>query len=323
MTKLERILITKTPMAFVLRKSQHWYLPGFEGVPLYDVIKFFYRQIKTVGLTERASAIAYNFIMAIPPSFLFLFTLIPQLPFFKKKEILRQLTLIIKDIIPAEGYNKTIITFIKETFFDTPVLSLLSFGLLLALFFASNAMMGLMRSFNKNYMGFEKRKELHTRWIAIRLTVLIFGLVLSCLILLITQGAVLKWLKVKSDFWLGFIYYGRWVVIVVLIFYSIAFIYKYAPAVQKRWKLTSPGTILATFLSIAATVGFSAFVNNFGKYNALYGSIGTIIMLMALIYINSLVLLIGFELNVSIKSLKLKAEHRDAEEKKNAAKLIT
>ena len=184
-------------------------------------------------------------------------------------------------------------------------------------------MMGLMRSFNKNYMGFEKRKGLHDRWIAIRLTVLIFGLVLSCLILLITQGAVLKWLKVKSDFWLGFIYYGRWVVIVVLIFYSIAFIYKYAPAVQKRWKLTSPGTILATFLSIAATVGFSAFVNNFGKYNALYGSIGTIIMLMALIFINSLVLLIGFELNVSIKSLKLIAEHRAAEEKKNAAKQIT
>jgi membrane protein len=323
MTKLERILITKTPMAFVLRKSQHLYLPGFEGVPLYDVIKFFYKQIKTVGLTERASAIAYNFIMAIPPSFLFLFTLIPQLPFFKKKEIFSQISLLIKDIIPAEGYNRNITTFIYNTFFKTPAFSILSFGLLLALFFASNAMMGLMRSFNKNYMGFEKRKGLHTRWIAIRLTVLIFGLVLSCLILLITQGAVLKWLKVKSDFWLGFIYYGRWVVIVVLIFYSIAFIYKYAPAVQKRWKLTSPGTILATFLSIAATVGFSAFVNNFGKYNALYGSIGTIIMLMALIYINSLVLLIGFELNVSIKSLKLKAEHRDAEEKKNAAKQIT
>ena len=81
MTKLERILITKTPMAFVLRKSQHWYLPGFEGVPLYDVIKFFYRQIKTVGLTERASAVAYNFIMAIPPSFLFLFAALPFMEF--------------------------------------------------------------------------------------------------------------------------------------------------------------------------------------------------------------------------------------------------
>ena len=294
-------------------------MPGFEGVPLYDVLKFFYRQVKTVGLTERASAIAYNFIMAIPPSFLFLFTLIPNLPFFKKGEIQKQITLLIKDIIPAEGYNKTIITFINNTFFKTPVYSLLSFGLLLALFFASNAMMGLMRSFNKNYIGFQKRKGLHNRWIAIRLTALIFGLVLGCLILLITQGAVLKWMGIKNFNVRNIIYYVRWVFIIALVFYSIAFIYKYAPAVQKRWKLISPGSILATFLCIISSLGFSTFVNNFGRYNALYGSIGTIIVLMALIYINSLVLLIGFELNVSIKSLKSIADKRDADEKAKAA----
>ena len=323
MTKLERIIITSAPVAFILNKSKHWYLPGFEGVPLYDVTRFFYRQIKTVGLTERASAIAYNFIMAIPPSFLFLFTLIPNLPFIKKREILKQLSLIIKDIIPAEGYNKTIINFIKVTFFDTPVIGLLSFGLLLALFFASNAMMGLMRSFNKNYIGFEKRKGLHNRWIALRLTTLIFGLVLGCLVILITQGAVLKWFGLKSAFWLDLIGYVRWLVIIVLIFYSIAFIYKYAPAVQKKWSLVSPGTILATFLCILASLGFSYFVNNFGRYNALYGSIGSIIVLMALIFINSLVLLIGFELNVSIKSLRAIAEKRDAEEKQQLAEQTT
>jgi len=216
MTKLERLIITRTPVAFVLNKSKHWHLPGFEGVPLYDVVRFFYKQIKTVGLTERASAIAYNFIMAIPPSFLFLFTLIPNLPFIKKKEILKQLSLIIKDILPVEGYNKTIITFIDKTFFQTPVFGLLSFGLLLALFFASNAMMGLMRSFNKNYIGFEKRRGLHDRWIAIRLTTLIFGLVLGCLILLITQGAALKLFGLKSNFWLEFIGYVRWLVIILL-----------------------------------------------------------------------------------------------------------
>src|SRR4051812_14324944 len=105
MTNLERKLISSIPVAFILNKSKHWHLPGFEGVPLYDVVRFFYRQVKTVGLTERASAIAYNFIMAIPPSFLFLFTLIPNLPFIKKKEILKQLSLVIKDIFPAEGYN--------------------------------------------------------------------------------------------------------------------------------------------------------------------------------------------------------------------------
>jgi membrane protein len=318
MTKLERILITQTPLAFFLRKSKHWYLPGFEGVPLYDVVKFFYRQIKTVGLTERASAVAYNFIMAIPPSFLFLFTLIPSMPFISKKSIKDQLHALIVDIVPAKVHNKNLILFV-DSFIDGSKIGLLSFGLVLALFFASNAMMGLMRSFNKNYIGFEKRKGLHKRWVAIRLTALIFGLVLGCLILLITQGAVLKWIGVRSNFWQQFIYYVRWIAIIGLVFYSIAFIYKYAPAVKKRWKLTSPGTILATFLSLMATLGFSAFVNNFGRYNALYGSIGTIIMLMALIFINSLVLLIGFELNVSIKSLRSIAEQRGAEEKSKAA----
>lgn len=228
---------------------------------------------------------------------------------------MKQLSLIIKDIIPAEGYNKDIISFIDETFFKSPVFGLLSFGLLLALFFASNAMMGLMRSFNKNYIGFEKRKGLHTRWVAIRLTTLIFGLVLGCLILLITQGAVLKFFGLKSYFWRELIFYARWLFIIALIFYSIAFIYKYAPAVEKKWKLISPGAILATFLCIMASLGFSYFVNSFGRYNALYGSIGSIIVLMALIFINSLVLLIGFELNVSIKSLKAMAEKREAEEK--------
>lgn len=315
MTKLERKIITSIPVAFILNKSKHWYLPGFEGVPLYDVVRFFYRQVKTVGLTERASAISFDFVMAIPPSLLFLFTLIPNLPFIKKKEIFRQLSLIIKDIIPAEEYNRSIISFIKVTFFDTPVFGLLSFGLLLALFFASNAMMGLMRSFNKNYHGFKKRLGLHDRWVAIRLTVLLFGLVLGCLVILITQGAVLKFFGLKSAIWLTIILYLRWLVIIALVFYSIAFIYKYAPAVHKKWKLFSPGTILATFLCIIASMGFSSFVNAFGRYNALYGSIGVIIVLMALIFINSLVLLIGFELNVSIKTLKSKAEQREAREK--------
>ena len=313
MNKLERIIVTKTPIAFVLRKSKRWHLPGFEGVPLFDVINFFYKQVKTVGLTERASAVAYNFIMAIPPAFLFLFTLIPSLPLIKKVTLKKELHALITDIIPAKTYNENLIKFV-DSFIDNSKIGLLSFGLILALFFASNAMMGLMRSFNKNYIGFEKRKGLHNRLVAIRLTALLFLLVLGCLILLITQGAVLKWIGIKNASIREIIFYVRWIFIVGLIFYSIAFIYKYAPAVQKRWKIVSPGTILATSLSIFATLGFSYFVNNYSKYNALYGSIGTIMVLMALIYINSLVLLIGFELNVSIKTLKAAADQRKAEE---------
>ncbi len=315
MTKLERLILTKTPIAFILRKSKHWYLPGFEGVPLYDVIRFFFRQVKTVGLAERAAAVAYNFIMAIPPSFLFIFTLIPHLPFVSKTAIRRELHSLITDVIPSKLYNTSLIKFV-DSFLDDSKIGLLSFGFILALFFASNAMMGLMRSFNKNYIGFAKRKDLHNRWMAIKLTSLIFLLVLGCLILPITQGAVLKWMGMKSVALRAIIFYIRWIFIVALVYFSIAFIYKYAPAVEKRWRLISPGTILGAFLSILATFGFSYYVTNFGRYNALYGSIGTIIVFMALIYINSFVLLIGFELNVSIKSLRSIAEKRDLEEKK-------
>jgi membrane protein len=306
---VERIILNSPPIRFFAEKSKKIILPGFDGVPLFDVIKFFKEQIRRVGLTERASAVSYNFIMSIPPSCLFLFTLIPQLPFIRKGQIKRQLHSIIRDIIPADTYNKGIITFV-DSFFKEDHIALLSFGFLLLIFFASNGMMGLMRSFNKNYIGFEKRTGLKTRIVAIKLTTIIMGLILACLLLLIAQNAVLKFLGIQNTTVLAVIGIFRWLFIVTLIFYAIAFIYKYAPAIQKRWKLISPGSILATFLSILTTLGFSMFVNNFGKYNALYGSIGTIIVLMIIIYINSLVLLIGYELNVSIHSIKAMATER-------------
>lgn len=319
MIRIQRLLITKGPVGFLLNRSKHWHLPGFEGVPLYDVIRFFYRQMKTHGLVERASAIAYNFIMATPPSFLFLFTLIPNLPFVSKKSIQVQLHALIFDIIPSKVYNKEIIRFTDSFIFDSKI-GILSFGLLLSLFFASSGMMGLMRAFNKKNVIFQKRRGLHERWIAIKLTMILFGLLLAYFILLISQGAILK-LMIKDSGWRVIIGYTRWSMIILLVFFAIGFIFRYAPAVHKRWKFHSPGTLLATFLSLMASAIFSVFVTNFGRYNVLYGSIGTIMMMMALIYINSLALLIGFELNVSIKSLKTIAMNRDIEEKKQSVKI--
>jgi len=311
--KITRILVTKTPLAFLIKKSKEWKLPGFEGMPLYDVIKFLFRQLKTHGFTERAAAISYNFIMAIPPSLLFLFTLIPNLPFISKNSIKAQLHPLIKDIVPSRDYNRGIIKFV-DNFLDEPRIGLLSFGLILSLFFASNAMMGIIRTFNRKYVGFENINGLEKRWRAIKLTIVIFSLVLAYLLLLIMQGAFLKWIVVDES-WQQFIKYFRWALIVTLLFLIIGFIFKYAPAVSKRWKLISPGSILTTVLSVLASVGFAAFVNSFGRYNALYGGIGTIMMIMALVFINSLALLIGFELNVSIRSVKAAALEREMKEK--------
>ncbi len=313
MLKIQRILITKTPAAFFVRLSKKWSPPGFEGIKLYDAVKFLFSQLKTHGFTERAAAISYNLIMAIPPSLLFLFTLIPNLPFISKKSLKIQLHTSIIDIIPAREYNKGVISFV-DSFLDDSRIGLLSFGLILSLFFASNAMMGIIRTFNRKYVGFEKINGLQKRWRAIKLTMLIFSLLLAYLVLLIMQGAVLKTIVVDKS-WQNFIKYFRWGMIVALLFLIIGFIFKYAPAVSKRWKLISPGSVLTTFLCIIASVGFAAFVGSFGRYNALYGSIGTIMMVMALIFINSLALLIGFELNVSIRSLRAAALQKEMEAK--------
>jgi membrane protein len=94
-------------------------------------------------------------------------------------------------------------------------------------------------------------------------------------------------------------------VILPLFYFAIACIYKYGPAVQKRWRLFSPGTFLATILTILITMAFSYYVNRFSTYNKVYGSIGTVMILMILVYFNSLVLLIGYELNVSIHHLRV------------------
>ncbi len=301
--KIESFIVTKTPVAYFIRRSKNWYLPGFEGVSVHKVVEFILKRVETVGISERASAVAYNFIMALPPSFLFLFTLIPNLPFISKASMKLQLHAMIIDVVPLQQHNINLIRFV-DSFIDGSKIGLISVGFITALFFASNAMMGLMQSFNKNHLGFLKRNGFQDRWIAIKLTLLLFVVVLSSLILMVMQGVVLKWLGIESLFIQNVILYVRWLLIVVMIFYSMSSIYKYAPSLKKRWNLITPGSILATFLSIMATVGFSFFVNNFGKYNALYGSIGTIIVLMALIYINSYVLLIGFELNVSIKTMQ-------------------
>lgn len=274
---------------------------------VFAVMKHLLKDFNLPNFTEKASAISYNFIMSVPTSCLFLFTLIPNLPFVSKKGIKYQLHGLIHDIIPSATYNTNLIQFV-DSFIDGSKIGMLSFTFILSLFFASGAVMGLMRSFNKNYLGFQKMKGLKTRWEAIKLTMMLFGLLLVCLILLLLQRNILQWLGIQNVDLRNLILYGKWIFIIGLIFYSYAFIYRYAPSTTRRWNLVSPGAVVATFLTILVTVGFSVFVNNFGRYNLLYGSIGTIMVIMIMIFLNSLVVLIGFEINLSINTLKTMSE---------------
>jgi membrane protein len=295
----------------LIRRGQKIVLPGFEGVPLYDVVSFFIKKVNTVGLNERASAISFNFFMAIPPACIFLFSLVPLMPWADdfSMEIMR----VVNDITPDKEVRKAVRDFIDD-FFGRPRNSLLSVGFLIAIFYSSSAMLGIIHTFNRSIHEKEVKGFMVYRWKAIKLTFMIMLLFIASMLILMTQGAmfetIMQWLHIDNKFTQILIGLLRWVVVFGLFFYSIAFIYRHAPMVEKKWKLISPGSIVACSLMIILTSIFSAWINQFGGYNKVYGSIGTIMMIMVLIYMNSLLLLIGFELNVSIKSLKIKAAER-------------
>ena len=314
MKKIERKFITLAPVTFAIRKSKNAIIPGFKGIPLFDVTKFLLSQIKKVGLTERAAAISFNLIMAIPAGCIFIFTLVPYLPIGKQFNV--ELLKLTSDLTPNQTTYKFVQDFLND-FFTTPRNGLLSFGFLLVIFYASNAMMGVIRTFDKSVTA-HRVYFLHKRWRAIRLTIILILLIIATILILIGQeqlAIILKKLfqmrrKAKIPWWNGI----RWFIILGLLFYAIAFIYKFAPSLKKRWSLISPGSILATTLSLITTFIFSYWVNNFGSYNKVYGSVGTVMIIMLLVYINSLILLIGFELNVSIMYLKnLEEEAKEKE----------
>jgi membrane protein len=182
-------------------------------------------------------------------------------------------------------------------------------------------MLGIIRTFDASLVVKKKKKFLQRRLRAIKLTLVLIMLLIVTILLCIGQGALfasfLKWLSVSNiekNFWTELL---RWLIVVTLFFLSVAYIYKYAPSIQKRWRLWSPGAVFATFLIVLTTWLFSIWAQNFSSYNRVYGSIGALLIIMLLIFINSLMLLIGYELNVSINYLKQKSDERILEEQKD------
>ncbi len=306
----------------VIRFSKRFRPPGFEGVTLYEVTSFFIRQIEQGRLNQRAAAISFNFIIALPPAWIFLFSLVPLFPI--ADQFYNEVNSFVRDLTPNAATRDIVENFLND-FFKRPKNSLLSIGFLTSLYFSSNAVLGIIHSFNQSIQEVESKNFFAYRWKAIRLTFVIILIFVASMILLITQGTlfnwILNWLNIDNLFVKWLIIILRWIVIVGLFFYSIAFIYRHAPSVEKKWKLISPGSIVACTLIILFTFIFSFWINNFAAYS-IYGSIGTILILMIFINFISLVLLIGFELNLSIKLLKRQSDKRLKEEITDAVKEI-
>lgn len=315
MSKLERILVGLPIVRNLLKWSKRITLPGFQGMPLYDVFLFFWLQAKKIGFSERAAAISFNILVAMPAALIFLCTLVPFLPDTVQFEM--QLLRAMRDVLRNDN-TYVLVADLIDDFFNTPRSGLLSFSFLAGVFFSSNAMMGIMHTFDRSYFEERSSRFMAKRWTAIKLTSLLVLLIIASVLLLATEGPIKTFILQKLGWDNAFIKaifeWSRWFVILMVTYLTIAFIYRWGPAVKNKWSLISPGTIMAAGLVILTTFLFSIWVNNFGNYNKVYGSIGTVLILMNLVYINSLILIIGFEINVSITAIKARSARRQREE---------
>ncbi|HCT29815.1 MAG TPA: YihY/virulence factor BrkB family protein [Bacteroidales bacterium] len=286
-----------------LRSAKTFSPLGFNGVPLYYVIKFFFKGIINGAITTRASAVAFSFYLAIVPTLIFLFTLIPYIPV---QDFQSQLLSLLKGIMPDYAFH-TVETTLTEVL-TMKSGGLLSFGFFTALFFSHNGVNSLIDAFNATYHTIETRKFIEQHLIALVLTLLMPILVMIGVILIFFGQKALDWAVNLGWMEMDFTYYlidiGKWFVVIALFYFCISFLYFLAPAKKEKFRFFSVGSSLATFLIIITSLAFSFYVNNFGQYNTFYGSLGGLIVFLLWIYFNAFGLILGFELNASISSAK-------------------
>lgn len=278
-------------------------LPGFDGVPIDNVAGFVIRGFRKGVLVTRASSIAFNLLMALLPASIFLFTLIPFIPIPNFQEELLKL---FESMIPVNAFK-----FMETTIID--IVTNKSGGLLLFMFiatiiFSTNGIHAVIHAFVVSAHTFKTRSWVNQRKVSIiLLLIVVFMIALAGFLVIfgkmVVNGLVsLDILEKKMTIYI--LVFLKWILVVLLLFFAISFLYYLAPAKRTDFRFISPGSTLATILFILTSLGFSAYVNNLGQYNKLYGWIGTLMVILVWLYLNSIALLIGFELNVSIKDAK-------------------
>lgn len=277
--------------------SKTYSLPGFNEVPLYNVVAFIIKELKADDITTRANSVAFNFFLSIFPFIIFILPIIAQLPFVDN--FWDNLQNSMQGVIP-DNAREYIIDMIGGIRRDGHY-GIQSLGFILAVFFSSTGMLNLMYGFDKSYaLSFKSRNYFYKRYLALVLTILIALLFILSVTFIILSGQILGSLfKDNAMASMGFNAF-RWLILVVSFYSVITIIYRYGPSLLKPLKLINPGVILATSLSLFSSILFSYFIDNFGRYNEIYGSIGALIVILIWLQINAFVLLAGFELNASI-----------------------
>jgi membrane protein len=268
-------------------------------VPLFDLLAYLTQQLRQSDLNLRASAISFSFFLALFPGLLFLFSLIAYIPVEGLDLAIRRTS---QELLPPSAFELLYTTI--EDIVGRQQGGLLSFGFLLAFYFATTGLTTLSQSFNISLEVSESRGFLRHQFTVIGLTILLTLCLLSALLLILLGDFLLgemNRLGLMPDGLLPLmVNLLLWVIILLLVYVGIGLLYYFAPNAPKRHGFFALGSALATVLFIGSSLGFSYYVQHFGNYNRLYGSLATLIVLMLWIYVNAWVILIGFELNSAL-----------------------
>ena len=274
-------------------------IPGFEGVPLYDVLVYFIRGFTKVNLIDRAAAVAFYVFLALFPMILFLFTLIPYFPL---QDVTANILEALQTILPPGTYESVANTISEIMSIEHG--GLMSIGLLLAFYFSTSAVSSFFRGFNMGDNEFGQVSFVKEQVYSIVVMLMFVGLLLLSLVLITLGQKLLSVLFVRIHFYSGFVVFMinlvRWLVVIFALIVAVSLLYHFGNPRSKRFKLFTPGSLLFTGLFIVGTILFNFYISNISTYNLLYGSIGGLIIFVIWIYFNCILVLIGYELNKSI-----------------------
>lgn len=294
--QLKRRILTSHFVRKTIRISKIVVLPGFDKLPIYYVAKFFIKGIKEGLLDTKASSMAFRFFMALFPTLIFLLTLLPYIPIPNfKTELLK----LLEDLLPESGYlflEETVIKLVSET--DG---GLLSFGFLFAIFLATNGIDSMLLAFEDSINTTHNRNFFHKKLLSVEILFILTILIIIAIAAILFSVYLVNFVLEKGSIASILLIVGKWIIMAVLGFFAISFIYYIGGNRKLKWRFFSAGSTLATLMVLLVSFGFGYYVDNFANYDKIYGSIGTIIVIMLWIYFNSYVLLVGFELNASIQ----------------------
>jgi membrane protein len=278
-------------------------LPGYQGLSIWYVTRFFLEAMMNGQLPTRAAAISFRLFLAFFPAMILLLSLIPYIPIDDFQDSLFEG---ISGFFPGDTFS-----LFEDTFHDLikrKHSALLSIGFILVIYYASNSINAILIGFNSSYYLEEKGNVWLLRLASIVL-IFILGIFMVVAVLLnLFSGALVGYLhEIKligknAKFVLEIV---NWLISVGLVYAIITTLYNVGVGKQRRrWSFINVGATFATTIFVITSFVFAYFVTHFGNFNKLYGSLGTLMVLLIWLNFNCMIVLMGFELNMSIRKAR-------------------